>query len=525
MRLLLFSGVLVLLSGAIAGCASSAPSFRLYSEARDKQGESVKDAWTRVEAKAIVSAQRENSARLLREELDAQDRSGLAIRDQAIRQAAFKWTGKQLVDKIDSALIATVGDTAKFGAWETAYRDYLDEVAKLRLIRRSFDIRGLELPVCEIVVSPDAETREKSQATIDDWDSNQTEDLRKLGEQYAVLIQQCRKIKIAADKADSLKSGLLAGELGASLMKLSEAELELLKLKRKHQIARNNLRLAQAQYEAVLVKTKSDSSTAKTVATAAEKVSKALDALSAADDAFSLKLISEARRDSIDSFFSVLNSTAEGKPLPEDAPKAAVALKIIPELSDKARTSWAEAKKPLLVPLVMRKNFEQLNVEALNREIAAKETWLELLRSRFEMLRAKGLRLTEAKTAMGGISGPFRSAKLSDLGRTACNDPLKISSDNLSCADQLASIHSASARYFDAIGRLDIEARKAEFKLYSARYEEAIALAEVNVLQWDTLISSSVDQLASYGKTGIKAEHILALVNSLTLLWIGVGVN
>lgn len=524
MRRFLLAGFWVLLVGVLSGCASAGPNFRLYSEARDKQGEAVKDSWSRADAKAVVVAQRESSVRLLKEELDAQDRIGLAIRDQTIRQAAFKWTGKQLVDKVEAGLNTTVGDATKFGDWEIAYRDHSDETAKLRLIRRSFDVRGLEVPACEVVISSDPEIVKKSQATIDAWDAAQTEDRRKLGEQYAVLIQQCRKIKAAADKADNLKAGL-AGDLGAALTKLSAAEVEIEGLKNKHQVARNTLRVAQAEYDAALAKTKADPSTAKNVAAAAEKVGKALDALSAADDAFSLKLVSEARRDSIDSFFSVLNSTPDGKPFPEDAPKAAVALKVIPELSDKERTAWAEAKKPLLVPLVMRKNYEQLNVEALSREIAAKEARIEIVRSRFEMLRAKGLRLSEAKTAMAGVSDPFRAAKLYEVDRTACKDPAELPTSSRSCADQLASIHSALARYFDAMGRLDTEARKAEFKLYGARYEEALALAEVNVLQWDALIGTSVDQLALYGKTGIKAEHILALVNSLTLLWIGVGVN
>ena len=49
--------------------------------------------------------------------------------------------------------------------------------------------------------------------------------------------------------------------------------------------------------------------------------------------------------------------------------------------------------------------------------------------------------------------------------------------------------------------------------------------AEANVAQWNTLITSSIDEMAEFGAAGIKKEDVLALLNSLTLLWIGLGVN
>jgi hypothetical protein len=517
MQRLMLVGVSMVLTGVLMGCSG----LRLYSETRDKQGEAVKDSWSKMDAKAVIIAQRENSARLLKEELDAQDRIGLAIRDQTIRRAAFGWTGARLSKSVDEALSATVGDAAKFAEWAKAYQDQLDQTAKLRFIGRRFEVRGLELPSCELVMNSDAEIRKSTRAPIDAWNAAQTDTSRSLNQQYTALELQCKLVVDASTKAKGLEAGL-GGELGAQLEVLSTADTELRGLRNRHQAARNTLLVAQAEYDAAVATATADPSAAAKVAAAADKVGEAIDALLKAGDAFSLKLVSEARRDAIDNFFAVL-ATPEGQPFPKDASKAALALKIIPELSDQARTALATANKPLLVPLVMRKNYEQLNVEALTREIAAKETRLEIQRSRLELLRAKGWRLSEAKDAFTGVSATLVSAKLGDIDRAECTEPETTGSKG--CVDQRASVRSAAARYFDATGRLDTEARKAQYKAYGAMYEEALGLAEVNVLQWESLIGTSVDQLASYGRSGIKAEHILALINSLTLLWIGWGVN
>jgi len=63
------------------------------------------------------------------------------------------------------------------------------------------------------------------------------------------------------------------------------------------------------------------------------------------------------------------------------------------------------------------------------------------------------------------------------------------------------------------------------FQRSAIGYERALSYAESNVTQWNTRITASVDQMAEFGAAGIKKEDVIALVNSLTLLWIGVGVN
>ena len=67
--------------------------------------------------------------------------------------------------------------------------------------------------------------------------------------------------------------------------------------------------------------------------------------------------------------------------------------------------------------------------------------------------------------------------------------------------------------------------KTARTRAVAAKYETALGYAEANAAQWNALISGGVDQLADYGASGVRAEQITALLNSLTLLWIGVGVN
>jgi hypothetical protein len=81
------------------------------------------------------------------------------------------------------------------------------------------------------------------------------------------------------------------------------------------------------------------------------------------------------------------------------------------------------------------------------------------------------------------------------------------------------------ALYLDADSRLHAEIRKTNTRVRAMEHERALAAAESNVAQWNALITSGVGQLADFGASGIRPERITALINSLTLLWIGAGVN
>lgn len=62
-----------------------------------------------------------------------------------------------------------------------AYQDQLDEAAKRRFIARRFQVRGLELPSCELVLDVDAEIRKNMRAPVDAVASNPS---RLVGRRY-----------------------------------------------------------------------------------------------------------------------------------------------------------------------------------------------------------------------------------------------------------------------------------------------------------------------------------------------------
>jgi outer membrane protein TolC len=79
--------------------------------------------------------------------------------------------------------------------------------------------------------------------------------------------------------------------------------------------------------------------------------------------------------------------------------------------------------------------------------------------------------------------------------------------------------------FLDAEGRLRAEAGKTRYRMTALERERTLSIAESNINQWKALIDPSVDLMVAYGTSGLKSSDIQAFLNSLTLLWIGVGVN
>jgi hypothetical protein len=79
--------------------------------------------------------------------------------------------------------------------------------------------------------------------------------------------------------------------------------------------------------------------------------------------------------------------------------------------------------------------------------------------------------------------------------------------------------------YLDTEGRMTAEINKIDYQLRALEHEKALSYAESSISQWNSLIYSVIEQQVEYGAAGIRQADITALINSLALLWIGVGVN
>jgi hypothetical protein len=295
-------------------------------------------------------------------------------------------------------------------------------------------------------------------------------------------------------------------ELAAAREKLQQVRNESLN-------ARNAYRAALAEHARAAAALDTDPKAREQIRAAAAKLQKAAAALAKLDDVFSARFLSEARRDSLAEFLSAVAETPPGQAPPQTASKAAAALVLLPEAFDETRGSLAEARRPSLVPLLLRKNHEQLNLEAATRRIASQEMRVDLHEARLAKLTEQAAQLKGARDAMSRILPRLQPTTIIDVAGGSGS------------REDKRSLFEALALYLDAGGRLTAEERKLEYRQFALAHEEALALAEVNVLQWDSLIDTTVGQVAAFGKSGIRAEHILALINSLTLLWIGIGVN
>ena len=272
-------------------------------------------------------------------------------------------------------------------------------------------------------------------------------------------------------------------------------------------------RKAIAGYEKVVAESVAKPDAEAKVKAAAAEIARLVATLEGAQDAFSAKFLSEERLKSLEAFTKAVTETQPGKEPPKDASEAAVAFIVIPRFFDDARTALAEAKKPLAVPLLMRRNYEQLNLEAANRDIAASEAIVRLSRELVDVLYQQAEQLQLARTELHQPKVVNRHKELFFDAFTKGG------------ADEREALYSAAARYLDAVGRLDAKRYKLEYMRVAAYHERALAYAEVNVKQWESLIGTTVNQVADYSASGFKAEQIANLLNTLGIFYIGAGVN
>ena len=501
-------GSAALLMSAVLLCGCS--SLRLYSETRDKQGEAAKKAWAEVDAKAVIATQRENLGALLQEQLKAQERISTASRDQRIRSMVTSETGTTtslLIGPANKEIATLAGSPEALKQW-LADRQYdADHLASMEKFAREFERFGFELPSCDDLKNG------KAGETLSGWIASHPNTGGFISGALKAGGKECEDYKKGqAPLPAGAQRVPLGGRLKTEADRVATAEELLEKSRQKSLAARNAFKAALGEYDAAVARLHTDADAREKVQEAAKKLQASLKLLVDASDVFAVQFLSQERRDSLNAFLAAVADTPAGQEAPAGSSRAAMALILLPDLFDNARQSLADARKPSLVPLLMRKNHEQLNLEAANRDIAAQETLVELARAKLSALTEQARQLQRTLDAIGPTSPEATSARLAVVGK-------------MKSVEDRRRIFQALGLYMDAQGRLTAEVKKFDYKRSAALHERSLSLAEVNVLQWNSLIGTTVDQMADFGTTGIKAEQIVGLLNSLTLLWIGSGVN
>lgn len=502
-------GCAAMLASAVLLCGCS--SLSLYSETRDKQGEAAKKAWADVDVKAVIATQRDNLGGLLQEQLKAQERISTASRDQRIRSMVTAESGTiagLLIEPASKELVALAGSSEALKQW-LANRQYdADHLARMEKFAREFERFGFELPSCDDLKSG------KAGETLSGWIDSHPNTGGFVSGALIAGKKECEDYNKgnAPLPAGSSQRVPPAGRLKAEADRVAKDEKTLEDIRQNSLAARNAYKAALGEYDAVVARLLTDADSREKVQEAAKRLQANLKLLVDASDVFSVEFLSKEKRDSLNAFLAAVADTPAGQGPPAGSSRAAMALILLPDLFDSAGKSLADAKKPLLVPLLLRKNHEQLNLEAASRDIAAQETFVELGRAKRSALTEQARQLQRTIDAIGPTSEEAKNAKVAEVGK-------------LKSTEDRRRVFQALALYLDAQGRLAAEVKKFDYKRDAAVHERSLSLAEVNVLQWDSLVGTTVDQLADFGTTGIKSEHIAGLLNSLTLLWIGSGVN
>jgi len=501
-------GLLLAAACLSGGCA-------IYSETRDKQGQAVEESWAKVDLKAQIEVPRKNLQALLDEQLVVEDELWNARRAQVARSMAYSWTVPVMTKRVADELLRVEGtaqDAAALNGALSALQQAREGLASQASIARQI---GQELPICEVLLDPQKGAEFDAQVA-------------KLANQN-VRAAMTVAVQGAKPYCHVLATGLSGVSISGEL-KVAEGALSI----EKAALAEEEARTAtfRAQYKTAL--SEYESAAAELIAKPTEsrdKVDAALtrlgelaEKLKNANDSFSVKFVSEERLASLDRFLSTYSDVVAGKGT-DGGSRAAIALAVFPDLVDKARVALQDLQKPNLVPLALQKNLEKAKLDGAQRDVATRTTLIALRQAHADGLIAQAKAYKSAHDALTakGVTQQLGSAKLREALKPVSADQITDKPDGLFESKQ--KLWKATALFLDAEGRLRAEVGKTRYRMTALERERSLTLAESNINQWKALIDPSVDLMTAYGASGLKSSDIQALLNSLTLLWIGVGVN
>lgn len=501
----------------LMGCSGLRP----YNEVRHKQATAAQTAWKAVDLPALVATERANLDQLLATELATQDKLASSIRDHRLRHVMG---AEPLVDTllapIQADLKRLVGDVDAFAQSRQALQVHRTQSEqRLAVLKEEFAAKGLPMPSCTEVAmgaTPDALQQWRLGASVLD------------AAELDAVLAQLRKVCAAGDGRDDTLITQVYQPLGgqmAEAVQRYQADAQAL-AQRRQQAAQAQARHAQAlaAYQEVLKAGQVDPKAVPAVADAAQALQKAVDALDGSKNAWADEITARERLRQLDGYLQVVtDGLQDDGAWPDEATsRAAAALVILPDLADDVRQAAASHRRPLAVPLLIRRDIEALKLQAALRDIATQQAELRLSRELLDALYQQAHQLWLAQRELMQDGSAVGTPDLSKL-RTV---PLAAAlADTKTTPSQKEALYSATGRYLDSLKRLEARRHKLELRRLAQAHERRLAYAEINTLQWKSLIDVSVNQVADASAGGVQAGHVAALLNTVGLLWIGHGVN
>lgn len=484
------SAVLLVLACTVflSGCSG----MRLYNEARDKQGEAATKAWSEVDLKTYFQSQRDERKKLLQAELDSITLRTMTRRENTMRVVALE-TVKAFNTMLDVELSNLVdGKIDQLAEWDDANSDLKDSRKELSLSR---DILSLHSPG-----HSNCTAAEKSSAILPANAISALKDFK----------LSCAKEKDASEKVAKLEINIG----GTNWLAVEEEAKRVSEAKKNAAIKTSEYQAALKAYEdAVNADPAGGAKPSGKIADSADKLRQALVALLKLQDnfGFAKEAVAKEKVNALDELLGKVESGAEpGK----DAGRVEIQALLLPEIADDLQAINALNKATPKAALIMRRDIEKgrLDVAALEVSYAEQRVALSkwILASRFEeaLLIRKAQKVLEPVMKSSGLPKEIYTVALSKASPKLKDSLLK-----------------ATGYYLDAIGRQRSHTQRLETMKTAIAHERSIGYAENSAGQWASLIGSVVGQASEYAAGGQKFSEYKDLIQSLTLLWIGRGVN
>lgn len=488
----------------MSGCATS--TLTLYSDTRDKQGQDAQKAWAAVDLAGQLSIPRKNLKALLDEQLAVEDALWSAHRTARARELSYSWTLADFDRRVRARFAKLSGVTEEELQQR---RNKLESTQEsFQTIITNFSLVGQPPPKC------DALLKEGGQAEALEEAKKLTTEAARIAVQQAIprAVANCRTF----DELQKLPTG---GELGVARGQLKLEKEAIEQDEQKATALKAAFDDAQGKYTEstrALLGDPDDPKAKEDVSAAIKKLSDLVEKISKAQDAFSVKVLTEERLASLDGFLTTYQDIAAGKEV-KDGNKVAIALAVFPDVREKARKALSDLQKPKLSALAIQKSVELAKLEAVQKDIGTRRQIVAELEGRVAALDAQLQSLASALA-------PFD--KDSAIKTAAKKTLLEVMTEKGDAGFEMRTkLWGSTTRYLDAEGRLRAEAAKANYRISALSYERALTYSESSINQWKALIDPSVELMAMYGAAGLKSSDLIALFNSVTLLWIGAGVH
>jgi hypothetical protein len=478
---------------ALAGCTS----LKLYDSTRDSQGQAAKKAWSEVDLQTMIAGERANLDRLLAAEIDTQNTLAAAVADYELKamvdmpiQDGFS---KMLSDRMASL---TGGRDTRQAAADAIAKSQ----ARIAMFKSNIASTGAQAPDCAKLA------KGATPADLSTW-------LETHGGPAKAAVQSW-VVELRRECANELKEddfyATFGGAIGTAWGEYTKRAADLKALRAAAEVDQKNYQAARAAYDKALAGATAPQ-TDPQVRAAAIKLEEAISRLRASTNPYAVKLANEESIKAIDAIAQAITEANGDHAVPKDAGAAAATFVVLMQFRDEVNGALAASKKPLALPLLVRRNYEQLNLEAARRDIAATEKMVDLSHQLVVALYVQAQQLSLARAELDQDKRLYTKT----LGDAIQNGAIP----------ERQALYFATARYLDAVKRLDAQRYTLEYRRIAAQHEKALAYAEVNAKQWQSLIDTSVNQVAEYSASGFKPEQVANFMNTLGLFYIGVGTN